>query len=433
MASVLLVEDDPAVGILLSEFLKSEGLITALAETGYEALDLAKQDNPDVVLMDLGLPDMNGLDLIREMQPVCKNAEIIIVTGHGDAVSAMQALNLGAKDYLVKPVEKERLIVTVKNALERVELGRKVRQLSGQSADSESNKFFGIVGASNTMRNTFKLIDMAAQSHESVLIAGEQGTGKALTARTIHEIGKLQDEPFKAMNCSLAHTDEDEHEILRGITEFEKGTLYLAHISELGQNLQSKILKILESDPAFRIIASTSNTPLDEVKNKKLREDLYYRLNILPIDLPPLRQRGDDIMLLASYFLQRFSREMEKNFKDFDTPSIRILLGHHWPGNIRELQNVIKSIVSLNADEETVTARMFPRNLFDIGNETANENTQTTDRILKIPFTGEDIIPIRELEQMAISHALEVCEGNVQEAAIKLKISPATLYRKKMK
>ena len=434
MNNILIVEDDPTTAAILEEFLKSDRLnigTVTIKETGYEALEHIQGESPDLILLDLGLPDINGMDLIPKIQKSSPSSEIIVVTGEKSAESALKAIQLGARDYLVKPIKYDRLHVSIQNALDRINLARQLDEIQNED-NKKSVSFYGFIGKSNVMRNLYKNIENVAQSNDTVLITGEDGTGKTLCAEHIHKLSKRSSEPFTTINCVSINDQNTKNNFQELTSKASKGTLYLKQITELPLEAQAELIKILESNPKMRIICSSTTPVIETVRNNNFREDLYYRLNILPIDIPPLRRRSDDIQLIASYFLSMFSDEQNKEFKEFDDLSIKLLSEHHWPGNVRELKNLIKSIVTMNAEEEeTVRSNMLPRALQGIEHETTNENEVNNTTNLDNIFYGDEVIPICDLERMAIEHALKVCNGNVQKAALKLKISPATLYRKK--
>ncbi len=429
MTKILIVEDDPTASLLLTSFLEIEGKTSHAVETGYAALEYLQGNQVDIILMDLGLPDIEGLDLIKQALEVSLTSEIIVVTGERSADVAIEAIRLGAKDYLVKPITAERLLITVKNITERIELNRKVKILENE--DQVQKNFNDFIGLSNIMQDVYAVIEAAAKSKENVFIHGEQGVGKTLCAKNIHELSDRADKPFITIDCELLDDEEDTaaQEIEDALLKAKNGTCYIAHIPNMPPKAQKRLMKFFEEDHNVRLICSAIDTALDKVKAGELREDLYYRLNILPITLPALRQRGDDIDLLASYFLRTSARKASKKFEMLNANVLALLRSYPWPGNVRELQNVIKSIVLLNQDTKVVTQRMMPKDMFEQNNTNDGQNNHQTPKTTL--FGGKDIIPIHDLEKMAIEHALKACNGNVQEAALRLKISPATLYRKR--
>ena len=430
MNNILIVEDDPTTSLLLSSYLEKEKLTSHIVDNGFDALDYIRNNSVDIVLMDLGLPDINGIELITEALQIDKTIEIVVVTGESSADVALEAVRLGAKDYLVKPITGERLLITVKNITERIELNRKVKTLESQDGPQKNFKEF--IGLSNHMQDVYSKIEAAAKNNEAVFIHGEHGTGKKLCAQTVHSLSEREDLPFETLDGQLLDNENAEIEFQNALAQASGGTLYIAHVASLPINVQRRLMKALEDDENnVRFIASSVQPALDSVKQGALREDLYYRLNILAITLPPLRQRGDDIDLLASFFLREYARDAQKGFKAFNANALALMKDHHWPGNVRELQNIVKNIVLMNDDAKVVTQRMLPKDVFRYNSQAANQNKAKTLTSGGGLFSSNLIIPIRDLEMMAIEHALEICNGNVQEAAARLKISPATLYRKK--
>lgn len=425
----MIVEDDPTASVLLTSVLETEAIDSHVVDTGADALQYLENNSVDIVLMDLGLPDVSGLELISQALHVSQSTEIIVVTGESSADVALEAVSLGAKDYIVKPIQPERLLITVKNIAERIELNRKVQAL--ENTDSREKNFNDFIGLSNIMQDVYQAIESSALSHENVFIHGEHGSGKSLGAKTIHDLSERADRPFAKIDCKLIDETKAEQELLDALDRSNSGTCYIADVAYLPKPAQMGLLKFIE-DPHHdvRLICSSISSALNKVQQGELSEDLYYRLNILPISMPPLRQRGEDIDLLANFFLKQFAKQNQKSFTSFNGNALALMRDYHWPGNIRELQNIVKSVVLLSQDTKVVTQRMLPKDLFKFGSNAANQNN--TDSYANGGlFTGHEVIPIRDLEMMAIEHALAVCNGNVQEAALRLKISPATLYRKK--
>ena len=311
-------------------------------------------------------------------------------------------------------------------------MARQLDSIEAQKSDEQIG-FGKIVGRSPRMLELYKNIESVAKCDDPVFIFGEHGSGKTLCAETIHENSAISETNFIRINC-LSLPEKNLLDSYQGACE-DSGkphTLYLQNIEHLSDEDQSALLGALDRDHHFRLICSSSCSLLDEVRSGRFREDLYYRTHILPIDISPLRQRSKDIDLLLNYFLGKFSEEQGKHFKEFDDLSVRAFHDYHWPGNIRELENLIKGIVTLSADSDIVQSSMLPQNILSPTQDAANQNDGDAPELSSHKFfTGDDIIAIRDLEKMAIEHALKVCNGNVQEAALRLKISPATLYRKK--
>lgn len=407
--------------------LETEAIDSHVVDTGADALQYLENNSVDIVLMDLGLPDVSGLELISQALHVSQSTEIIVVTGESSADVALEAVSLGAKDYIVKPIQPERLLITVKNIAERIELNRKVQAL--ESGDSREKNFNDFIGLSNIMQDVYQAIESSALSRENVFIHGEHGSGKSLGAKTIHDLSDRADKPFIKLDCRIIDESTAEQDLRDALKSAEGSTCYVSGVTRLPKAAQKEFLRFIEGDHDVRLICSSVTPALEKVQKGELSEDLYYRLNILPISMPPLRQRGEDIDLLANFFLKQFAKQNQKSFMSFNGNALALMRDYHWPGNIRELQNIVKSIVLLSQDTKVVTQRMLPKDMFNLGGYTSNKHNG--DHGGQGIFTGHEVIPIRDLEMMAIEHALAVCNGNVQEAALRLKISPATLYRKK--
>ncbi len=436
----LIVEDDPAMSLILSEYLSDEGLDIHAVTSGHEAVDSIKGDQPAVILLDLNLPDVDGIEFIQDIHRICKSCEVIVVTGEKAADSATRALQYGARDYLVKPVEKERLTTTVKNALQCFELHQ---QIAEYQKSLEQENFHGFIGQSTASRALYKTLEAAAGSNKPVFIRGERGAGKSLCAQAIHEISTQNADPFIHFNCSSIQAENIDHNIfgLEGVlSRAEGGTLFLDEVCDIDHEAQKKLLQFIETErfedtgrsasevDNVRIICSTAKDPLGEIEVGRFREDLYYHLHVLSVEVPPLRERGGDIILLAQYFLEKYGKEENKDFQGFEESVKKIFEGYHWPGNAKEIQNVVRNITVME-DGGVVRFSMIPNEIqgAELEIEKYSDNGSATTNL----FSGQKIIPIGELEKMAIKHALEACNGNVQKAAYHLKISPATLYRKK--
>jgi two-component system repressor protein LuxO len=345
------------------------------------ARDALRSGSYDVLLLDLQLPDGDGLELAEQLREQTASPAIVVVTADGSISRAVEAMRQGAQDFLVKPVARSRLLTTVANATQLVSLKREV---DAYRREKPVGEYHGFVGGSLVMQAVYRAIDNVAQSKATVFISGESGTGKEVCANAIHEAGPRRRGPFVPLNCGAIPKDLIESELfghLKGAftgaisnrpgaaVTAHGGTLFLDEICEMDVKLQTKLLRFLQTsliqpigsndlrEVDVRVICATNRDPVAEVRAGRFREDLYYRLNVLPITLPPLRQRGDDVMLLARSFLTRFSQEEGKRFQDFDDDAAQRLMQHPWPGNVRELQNAVRHVVVLN-DAERVTRAM---------------------------------------------------------------------------
>jgi len=429
MSYILIVEDDEATSLLLKTYLSDADLPVIIAETSHEALDVIKKDEPEVILLDLNLPDINGLDFIKNIIEYTKNAEIIVVTGEKGAEKALTAINAGAKDYMVKPVDKKRLLTTVTNSLERIELNRQIELL--QTDQKSDQPLSQIIGASKTIKELHKIINQASKTTEPVLIWGERGTGKLLAAKTIHRLRNHADEQFNQINCALFPEDNEEG-FIQAISK-PSDTIFLRNLPDLPDKLQRLLLGMIDEGNLPQVIWSCDTDPVITIREQKLRDDLFYRLNVVQIKVAALREREKDIIILADHFLRQHTKKEKKIFEDFTPKALDAFINYHWPGNILELSNIIKNIIIVNNDTKYIDIDLLPKHLL---NETpasglTDDISDTEIDTIESLFRGESIIPIRDLEEMAIRHALKICEGNIQKAATNLKISPATLYRKK--
>jgi two-component system, repressor protein LuxO len=460
---ILLVEDDSTMARVYVEYLAGDPYDVTHVETGRDALDAMAADVPDIILLDVKLPDMSGFDILRHVGEKGLGSDVIVITGHGSMNVAIEAMQLGARDFLVKPFNKERLLYTLRNTLERQRLDRIVTTYRDEI---DRHQYGGFIGSSLSMQGVYRIIDNAARSKATVFITGESGTGKEVCAEAIHAQSARADKPFIAINCSAIPKDLMESEIFghvkgaftsavsnrKGAAGMaDGGTLFLDEICEMDPALQPKLLRFLQTGSFVsvgssqtvsvdvRIICATNRDPLAEVAAGRFREDLYYRLHVLPIDLPPLNEREGDVIEIAKHFLSVYSREENKSFNGFAPEVEATFRRFPWPGNVRQLQNVIRNIVVLN-DGEEVLGSMLPAPL-DGGAALPLAPTPPVPGAPPVrPVAAaaaqsksdeSTIIPLAELEREAIEMAVSICEGNVPRAAHFLGISAATIYRKR--
>lgn len=487
---ILIVEDDRAMATVYQSYLEGDAYNVTLAETGYDALQRIDQGDLDGVLLDLTLPDLNGLEILRHIQQQSLPVEVIVTTGDCSMNTAIEAMQLGARDYLVKPFNKDRLLTTLKNCFENQNLQRIVETYR---EEIDRNHFCGFIGSSLAMQRVYQVIDSAATSQATVFITGESGTGKEVCAEAIHQRSERSKAPFIAINCGAIPKDLIESEIFGHVKgaftgavsdrdgaarAAHGGTLFLDEICEMELALQSKLLRFLQTGTLqkvgsdrtekvdVRIVCASNKDPLSEVQAGHFREDLYYRLHVLPIHLPPLRERDNDVIEIARSFLEQYAQEEQKEFSHFEPDTELIFSNYHWPGNVRQLQNVVRNIVVLH-NGSTVTSCMLPPPLDGSTELSRNPRpvptmrsdmraeppqpqvTQSappmTSTAAPVEFSSnvahagavaEDnlarlIRPIAELEREAIERAIDLCEGNIPTAAHYLKISAATIYRKR--
>ncbi len=415
---------------------------SAVAETGY-----------DVILLDVKLPDGDGLDLLDVLPKGDDMPRIIVMTAHGSISVAVAAMRAGAADFIVKPFDKARLLTTVRNALEHRRLVRLVHRYERNFRHEGYGEF---LGSSPAMQAVYRMIDNAAPSKASVFITGESGTGKELCARALHQRSPRREGPFIALNCAALPKDLIESEIFghrqgafTGATSSREGaavradggTLFLDEICEMDLALQGKLLRFLQTgmvqpvgaDEArpvdVRILCATNRDPQEEVSSGRFREDLFYRLHVIPIELPPLRERGEDAAELAQAFLQQLAAEEHKSFERLSDEARRHILAYPWPGNVRELRNVIQTAVVLN-DGPVLEATMLPAHIRGQG-VPARPGSSAPSADGSDPVAGSiGIEPLWKVEKRVIEHAIAACNGNISRAAALLEVAPSTLYRK---
>ncbi len=439
---VLIVEDDPATRIGLAELVQAWGFQTDEAADGEEAMRKVTTFRPAIIVSDLVMPRMGGADLLRALKDQLTDITFILLTAQGTVDSAVEAIKEGAYDYLGKPVDPQRLQILLQKAVERQDTLREVRALRRQLR--EKGSFGRIIGNSPGIRGVYRVIEQSAPTSASVLISGESGTGKELIAQTIHELSPRATFPFVAINCAAIPETLLESEIFghekgafTGATDrrtgvFElahRGTLFLDEIAEMMPATQVKLLRVLqervfrrlggrqEISVDVRVIAATNVVPQDAVNSGKLREDLFYRLNVFAIDLPPLRARREDIPLLVQTFLTEFNRTNAKGIRAVDQEAMYLLERYPWPGNIRELRNVIERATIL-ADSEFIEPRHLPPTLITRGEASLPTLTIT-------PGTTVD-----EVERRLILLTLDHTRNNKTRAAEILGISLKTLHNK---
>ena len=439
---VLIVEDDSATRTGLAELVQAWGFQTDEAPDGEEAMRKITSFRPAIIVSDLVMPRMGGLELLRALQDQLSDLTVILLTAQGTVESAVEAIKEGAYDYLSKPVDPQRLQILLQKAVERQETLREVRQLRRQLR--EQGSFGRIIGNSPGIRTVYRVIEQSAPTAASVLISGESGTGKELIAQTIHELSPRAAFPFVAINCAAIPETLLESEIFghekgafTGATDrrtgvFElahRGTLFLDEIAEMMPATQVKLLRVLqervfrrlggrqEIAVDVRVIAATNAVPQDAVANGKLREDLYYRLNVFALELPPLRERREDIPLLVQSFLNEFNRTNNKNIRAVDQEAMYILERYPWPGNIRELRNVIERATIL-AESEFIEPKHLPPTLISRGEQSLPTMTLS-------PGTTVD-----EAERRLIRLTLDHTRNNKTRAAEILGISLKTLHNK---
>jgi DNA-binding NtrC family response regulator len=441
---VYVVDDDEDMRGILRLWLEEGGYQVEEFEHAKLMLESLREQRPQTVIMDLRMPVMGGIEALQAMQSMSFWTPVIILTASDTARDAIEALKLGAYDYLVKPVEQERLLASMHNAVERYHLQAKVAEL--EAAVQERYEFHNIIGTSETMEMVFRDVRKVAPSSISVYVFGESGTGKELIANAIHYAGLRRTQAFVALNCAAIPETLLESELFghekgsftgahttrKGCFErAHGGTLFLDEIGEMSLLSQAKLLRVLQEQSLVRVggtrniqvdvrVISASNRNLEQmVQEGSFREDLYYRLAGYSIYLPSLRERKDDLPLLIQYFLKKFQHEANRSVQGFSKEAMDALLSYAWPGNVRELANVVNSAI-VSTDHEMIPLEALPKRIF---------RTQLIHQAARGETTGS-IVPLAELEKRAILNALQITKGNIEMAARKLEIGRATLYRK---
>ncbi|TCO83777.1 DNA-binding NtrC family response regulator [Plasticicumulans lactativorans] len=453
-ARVLIIEDSPSMAELYRGYLRHERLRIQHVETGAAALQVLEAAPPHVVLLDLGLPDMNGMDILAHIVRLGLPTSVVIITANDSVAQAVAAMRAGAYDYLVKTqFDAERLRLTLRNAIERQHLN----DLLDTLRDGSRERFCGFIGASLPMQAVYRIIESAAPSQATVFITGESGTGKELAADAIHRLSRRHAGPLIALNCAAIPHELMESEIFghvkgaftgalgerRGAAALaDGGTLFLDEVCEMNPELQAKLLRFVQSgvfQPVggsrqekvdVRFVCATNRDPQREVESGRLREDLFYRLHVLPLHLPPLRERDTDVIAIARELLLRYAAEEGRRFRRFEREAEVLLLDYRWPGNVRELQNVVRQIVVLN-DGDSVLPSMLPPAL-RLPRAPAGRPAAAAAASAPAAAPGpRRIRRLEDVERELIEEAIAACDGNVPRAAALLDISASTIYRKR--
>ncbi len=467
---VLLVEDTVPLARTYEAYLEGEAYDIQHVETGKDALAILAEGPPDAVLLDLMLPDMDGLQILEHISTQQIPAAVVVITANASLNTAIDAMRLGALDFLVKPFNADRLKVTLNNVLERQQLSQIVETYR---KEIDRQEYQGFIGSSLAMQRVYRIIDSAAGSKATVFITGESGTGKEVCAQAIHDQSPRAAKPFIALNCGAIPKDLMESEIFGHVkgsftgavadrdgaaTRANGGTLFLDEICEMDLNLQTKLLRFIQTgtfqkvggtqmeNVDIRFVCATNKDPMAEVAEGRFREDLFYRLHVIPIHMPDLKERGEDVLAIADKLLGDYVREEGKPFQGFDDQVRAVFSAYPWPGNVRQLQNVIRNIVVLN-DGEKVTSDMLPAPLDQLVDSveplpvdtsmsgaliqlTGATGSVATANALK-PSNAAELRSLDEMEREIIEHAIGLCGGNVPRAASHLGISASTIYRKR--
>lgn len=485
---ILLVDDEAAVQRALKRTL--ECLIPSTIDTassGEEGLERCQNKTYDIVISDLSMPGMSGTQFLKQLSHSAPETIRIMLTAHGEAEHVLEAVNeANVWSYLKKPWDETRLELVIGQAVKmrKTLVERSMLRSALVKAESKRKRAVeGFIGESKALKGVYSIIEKAAPSSASVFITGESGVGKEVAASAIHNLSKRKHDNFVALNCAAIPSELMESEIFGHVkgafsgavsnrdgaaTQADNGTLFLDELGEMDMGLQAKILRFIQTGTFqkvgsgklekvnVRFIAATNRQPLEAIKEGHLREDLYYRLNVIALHLPPLRERGDDVLLLANHFMHHYMAEEGKMFSGFSDDAKLLLRRFSWPGNVRQLQNLIYSCVVMN-DGPLLTASMLGSQLpveqspmqtekhersenapfVDQEEHTSNDDShadtlgQTTTFVERVSVQSEsDILPLADIEKKAIEDAIAFYEDNVVKAANALGVSPSTLYRK---
>jgi two-component system response regulator PilR (NtrC family) len=439
---ILIVDDEQSMRDMLGILLRKEGLEVHTAGSRAEAADVLSQGSVDLVLTDVRLPDGDGIEVLRHVKAGSPETAVVVMTGYGTSETAVAARKLGAEAYILKPFDVDELRVVVRDALanrslreENLRLKREVGQIHGLDR---------VVGYSSAMASLFEMVRAVAPTSSTVLITGESGTGKEMVARAIHDLSGRVDGPFVSINCGALPDTLLESELFgyvkgaftdartnrKGLFEAASGgTLFLDEVGETSPPMQVKLLRVLqerrvrriggteEVDVDVRVIAAT-NVPLEElVQQKRFREDLFYRLQVIPMRTPPLRERREDIPLLATTFMERFAHQMGKRLTAISEDALQLLLRYGWPGNVRQLENVIERAVALETSDAVLPERL-------------PESIRSPSRSEPLPAIGDGFsldAYLLSIESRLLAEALEQAQGDRSQAARLLGVSPRSL------
>ena len=445
---ILVVDDEEIMREVITTLLEEEGYRVTSAATGEEGIEKVKEDACDLVLLDLMLPSMSGLEALEEMILIDPDIVVVMISAYASIETAVEATKSGAFDFITKPFKNEELLLVVKNGLKKRSLEIENRQL--KKTLKERASFKNIVGKSEPMQQVFDLITQVAPRRSTVLIAGESGTGKELVARAIHSCSPRSNHAFVAVNSGSIPSDLLESELFghvkgaftgaiaskKGLFEIaDGGTIFLDEVGTLPLETQSRLLRVIQEREFrqvgglknivvdVRIIAATNIDLKEAMEQQRFREDLYYRLNVISINLPPLRERKRDIPLLAEHFVRQFSKENDRPDCHLDPSTLKLLMECDWPGNVRELENVMERAVVLAPDEGRITQELFPREVLD-------SSSSGLDSLgsLENGATLKDLV--LEYEKKLILTALQKADWSQKKAASLLRMNRSTLNEK---
>jgi two-component system repressor protein LuxO len=460
---VLMIEDSVSLTAIYKAYLEDADYHLVSVESLGAAHAALGAFMPDIVLLDIELPDGNGMDFLTEAAALDTPPKIIVMTAYGTSDMAVNAIEKGAFDFLTKPFDAARLKVTLDNAVAQLQLGKRAQQL----AQLERDTYCNFIGKSLAMQSVYKTIDSLAPSDATGFIVGESGTGKELAAEAIHQQSPRRDAEFIAINCGAIPGELMESELFghvkgaftgasanrEGAASIASGgTLFLDEICEMSLELQKKLLRFIQTGTFrkvgsntleqvdVRFVCATNRNPVTEVSEGRFREDLFYRLHVVPVHMPPLREREDDVLMIANHFLQHFSVQAGKQFEGFSEDAAAVIRRYPWPGNVRQLQNAMQQVVVLN-EGQLVSEGMLPVSITSgalvIDKTAVSTPVSPSSPVTKLAGAEQSHVAIRQqieplwlTEKRAIEAAIEACDSNINRAAGLLEIAPSTLYRK---
>jgi two-component system repressor protein LuxO len=460
-ARVLMIEDSISLSAIYKAYLEDTHYPLVCVETLGAAHAVLEPFRPDIILLDIELPDGNGMDFLIEAAALEPAPKIIIMTAHGTSDMAVKAIQKGAFDFLTKPFDAARLRVTVDNAAAQLKLGKRADKL----AQLERDHYCNFIGQSLAMQSVYKTIDSLAASDATGFIVGESGTGKELAAEAIHQQSPRRNAEFIAINCGAIPGELMESELFGHVkgaftgastnregaaSVANGGTLFLDEICEMSLDLQKKLLRFIQTGTFrkvgsntlekvdVRFVCATNRDPLVEVREGRFREDLFYRLHVIPVRMPPLREREADVLMIANHFLHQFSDREGKQFDGFSEDAVEAIRRYPWPGNVRQLQNAMQQVVVLN-EGTAVDYHMLP-DLVICGSLEPETPPMATISSITRPrkppaqqahmTRRQQIEPLWLTEKNTVEAAIDACDGNINQAAGLLEVAPSTLYRK---
>lgn len=435
-ARVLVVDDEPMVCISLANWLKEENYFVKYVNDGQAAIETMKQEAWDIVLLDYKMPGMDGLDVLRHIKEIAPQTIVLMMTAYASIANSVQAMKEGAFDYVVKPLDVEELTLMLNKIVERQQLI--AENLLLRKHLTERHKYENIIGKSPAMQRVFELIRTVADTSATLLITGETGTGKEMVARAVHATSSRRYGPFIAVSCGALPENLLESELFgyekgaftgadrtrKGRFELAHGgTLFLDEIGDISMKTQVKLLRVLQErsfnrlggteqiDVDVRLITATNRNLVRLVEDGQFRSDLFYRLNVVNLHLPPLRERNDDIPLLAEHFMEKYNVEFNKKFNRIERKALEMMVAYHWPGNVRELENVIERAIVIDQGPE-IKAKHLPF------------------YSCETPVTGDAPLALEDVEKEHIRKVLQQNQWNVSRAAKILEIDRTTLHKK---